>query len=162
MKKVKNIQDYRKETILNKMFRYPEGIMSRSQWLKMMMMKGWKAEEKTRRNHVAEDKMKEDLRRRKMDIPFGNPNYPTTKKWLEDKAVLEAGIFKTEYFLIKENSLYDITKTEYEYFKGLELAQDKATEQMELSYKIEAGIATDEEIEQAEEKEFEFFRKYCK
>jgi len=41
-----------------------------------------------------------------------------------------------------------------------QLIEDINTQKNELSKKIEAGIATDEEIREDEEKEFEFFNKY--
>ena len=82
---------------------------------------------------------------------------------LQKKEELKAGIFKTVYQLhiIGENSFQDITKTEYEAFKALELESDLLTQKMELTHKIEAATATDEEIREDEEKEFEFFRKYA-
>lgn len=157
---MKTIKDYKKEATLNKQFRYPEGIMSRRQWLKMMQAKGWQAEERTRRNHAAEDKLKEWLRIEKMNVPLGNSNYPATKHYLEEKKRLEAGIFKTEYVLKLGNSLYDITKTEYEHFKALQLEEDINAQKNELKEKMEAGTATDAEIEEAMQKEFEFAAKY--
>ncbi len=149
------INDYKKEATLNKTYRYDEGIMTRRDWLKLMNVKGWQAEERTRRNHAAEDKLFTWCEDQKMIVPLGNPNYPATKHYLEEKARLTKGIFKTEYVLVNGNSVYDLTKTEYDYFKGLQLAEDKATEAMELTSKIEAGTATNEEIEQDEQKEFE-------
>ena len=41
----KTIQDYKKEATLNKVFRYPEGIMSRREWLRMMQVKRATVEE---------------------------------------------------------------------------------------------------------------------
>lgn len=111
----KNIQDYKKETILNKVFRYTEGIMTRRQWLNVMMVKGWTAEEKTVRNYAAEEKLSESVAWQKMNVPTGNPNYPSTKAYLEDKARLEKGIFKIEYRLTDGRSIQDITKTEYDH-----------------------------------------------
>lgn len=145
---MKKIQDYRKESTLNKVFRYPEGLMTRQQWLKMMQVKGWKAEERTRRNYAAEEKLKEWLRVEKMNVPMGNPNYPSTKNYLKEKERLAAGIYKTEYCLINYNSVYDITKTEYEYFNNLILAEDLATEKSQQSE------------DELMEKEFEFAAKY--
>ena len=60
-----------------------------------------------------------------------------------------------------ESSFWEITKTEYEHFKALQLEEDINTQKMELSYKIEAGTATDEEIRKDEEGELDFFRKYA-
>jgi len=156
----KNIQDYKKEAVLNKQFRYPEGLMTRRQWLKMMQVKGWQAEERTRRNHAAEDKLKEWLRVEKMNVPLGNSCYPSTKFYLQEKERLEAGIFKTEYVLKLGNSLYDITKTEYEAFLALQLEEDINTQKAELSEKIEAGTATDAEIQEEMQREYEYAAKY--
>lgn len=50
----KNIQDYKKESTLNKIFRYPEGVMSRREWLKMWQVKGATVEENNVRNSAAE------------------------------------------------------------------------------------------------------------
>ena len=46
--------------------------------------------------------------------------------------------------------------------KELELEEDINTQKNELSEKIEAGIATDAEIDKAMQKEFEFAAKYFK
>lgn len=158
----KTIQDYKKEATLNKVFRYPEGIMSRRDWLRMMQVKGATVKEETKRNYAAESKLEEWIFNNRGDNS-GNPNWPATKNWLQKKEELKAGIFKTVYQLhiIGENSFQDITKTEYEAFKAIELESDLLTQKMELTHKIEAGTATDEEIREDEEKEFEFFRKYA-
>ena len=157
----KTIQQHKAEAKLNKVFRYHEGVMSRREWLNMWRIKGAKVEEKTSRNYAAEEKLQQWLHDNRGDIS-GNMNWPPTKRYFERKAELAAGIFKTEYrLLIPGNSLYDITKTEYEYFRNMELAEDKATEARELDYKIEAGTATEQEINEAEDKDLEFFRKYA-
>lgn len=158
----KNIQDYKKDATLNKVFRFEEGVMSRREWLRVKMVKGWQAEIITNRDYNKEEKVRNELQERRKHIPTGNPNYPSTAEWLKDKAVLEAGIYKTEYTLKdgKGGYSYVITKTEYDYFNNLQLAEDKATEQMNLSHKIEAGIATDQEIDEAMQKEFDYAAKY--
>jgi len=159
----KNIQDYKKESTLNKIFRYPEGVMSRREWLKMWQVKGATVEENNVRNYAAEEKLKDSIDRRKFNIPWGNSCHPETKKWNEDKALLAAGIYKTVYCLREPGGRgsYDITKTEYDYFKGMELAEDINTQKMELPNKIEAGTATPEEIEADELTEMEYFNKYA-
>lgn len=43
---------------------------------------------------------------------------------------------------------------------NIELESDLLTQRMELTHKIEAGTATDEEIREDEQKEFEFAAKY--
>lgn len=158
---MKSITDYKKDATLNKQLRYPEGIMSRRDWLKMMQVKGWEAEERTRRNLAAEEKLSEWLRREKMQVPFGNINYPSTKFYLEEKARLEAGIYKTEYALKNGNSIFDITKTEYDHFKALQLEDDILSEKMEITHKIEAGTATNEEVNAYMQEDFAHFQKYC-
>ena len=142
--------------------KFEEGVMSRREWLRVKMVQGWEAEERTRRNHAAEDKLKEWLRIEKMNVPFGNPNYPSTKHYLSEKKRLEAGVFKTEYILKNGSSVYDITKTEYEHFKAMQLEDDINCQKNEIPLKIEAGIATDEEVNQYMQEDFDFFAKYHK
>lgn len=161
----KNIQDYKKEAILNKQFRYDEGVMTRREWLKMWQVKGAKVIEENKRNYAAEEKLRESINRRKLTIPWGNECHPLTKEWNEDKITLAAGIYKTVYYLREPEPSrisYDITKTEFDHFKGLQLAEDINTQKMELTHKIEAGTATDEEIKEDENREFEFFHKYAR
>lgn len=158
---MKTIQEHRKEATLNKVFRYPEGVMTRRQWLNYWRIKGATVEEETKRNHAAEERLKNWLYDNR-DDRSGNPNWPPTKRYLEKKAELAAGIFKTEYSLRLPDgrSSYDITKTEFEAFKEMQLAEDINTQKEELNQKIEAGTATDEEIDEAMQKEFEFAAKY--
>ena len=53
----KNIQDYKKEAILNKVFRYDEGVMTRREWLNLMRVKGAYVEESTK-NRIQFDRIK--------------------------------------------------------------------------------------------------------
>jgi hypothetical protein len=158
-----NMQLGRINAVLDKKMRYSEGIMTRREWLNYWRVKGATVKETTRRNHAAEETLENWLYNNREDNS-GNPNWPPTKRYLAKKAELKAGIFKTEYslYLPDGKSSYDITKTEYEAFKDLELAEDINTQKMELSNKIEAGTATDEEIQEDEDKEMEFFNKYLK
>lgn len=158
----KTINEHRAESTLNKKMRYDEGVMTRREWLNMWRVKGATVEEKQVRNYAAEEKLKDWLYNNREDNS-GNPNWPPTKRYNEKKAELAAGIYKTVYYLHEpppSRSGYDITKTEYDYFKNMELAEDKATEANELNYKIEAGTATPEEESEAMAKEFEFAAKY--
>lgn len=145
----KNIQDYKKDATLNKVFRYPEGVMSRREWLRIMQVKGATVKEETKRNYAAEDKLQQWIYDNRNDNS-GNPNWPATKNWLQKKEDLKAGIYKTVYSLHipGENSFQDITKTEYEYFNNVALAEDLATEKSQMSE------------DEAMEKEFEFAAKY--
>ena len=145
----KNIQDYKKDATLNKVFRYPEGVMSRREWLRIMQVKGATVKEETKRNYTAEDKLQQWVYDNRNDNS-GNPNWPATKNWLQKKEDWKAGIYKTVYSLHipGENSFQDITKTEYEYFNNVALAEDLATEKSQMSE------------DEAMEKEFEFAAKY--
>lgn len=146
---MKTIQDHKKDATLNKAFRYDEGVMTRREWLNMWMVKGATVKETSRRNLAAEQKLEQWLYDNRDDIS-GNMNWPPTKRYYEKKAELAAGIFKTEYSLHLPNcnTLYDITKTEYDYFNNMALAEDLATEKSQLSEdKVMA-------------KEFEFAAKY--
>lgn len=52
---MKTIQEHKKDATLNKVFRYPEGVMSRREWLNMWRIKGATVEEKKTRNYAAEE-----------------------------------------------------------------------------------------------------------
>ena len=80
----KNIQDYKKDATLNKVFRYPEGVMSRREWLRIMQVKGATVKEETKRNYTAEDKLQQWVYDNRNDNS-GNPNWPATKNWLQKK-----------------------------------------------------------------------------
>ena len=159
----KTINEHRAASTLNKKMRYPEGVMTRREWLNMWRIKGATIEENQVRNYAAEEKLKASIDSRKWSIPWGNDRHPITMAWNEDKAKLAAGIYKTVYYLHEpppSRSCYDITKTEFDYFRNMELAEDKATEANDLNNRIEAGISTQEEEAEAMAKEFEFAAKY--
>jgi len=112
------IQEKRKEFTLNKVFRYEEGVMSRREWLKLKLSQGWTVEQKEVRQYAAEDKLEQWL----FDHSYmnsGNPEWPDTKHWQSEKERAKQGIYKTEYCLCskQENSIFDITKTEFNYVK---------------------------------------------
>lgn len=159
---MKTIQQHKQDATLNKVFRFEEGTMSRKDWLKLKMVQGCKVEERTRRNYAAEEKLQNWLDREKREVPLGNPNYPSTKYYLEEKERLANGIYKTEYVLNEStgSGVFDITKTEFDYFNQLQLTEDLGTQKMELAESIEAGTATEEEIENDMQEELEFFNKY--
>lgn len=146
---MKSIQDYKKEATLNKVFRYPEGIMSRREWLRMMQVKGATVEESTK-NRIQFDRIK--YNRMKGGI-WSNEQNEYEKKCNEKIPCYNLRI-------PNESSFFEITKTEYEHFKALELEADLLTQKMELTNKIEAGIATEQEIDEAMQKEFEYAAKY--
>lgn len=124
------------------------GIMTRREWLKMQMIKGAEVKEDTK-NRV-------QFNRTKYNRMTSDNEQEKYMKKCNEKVVCY------ELHLPGQSAFWEITKTEFDYFNNLKLAEDKATEQMELTYKIEAGTATNEEIEQDEQKEFEFFNKYLK
>jgi hypothetical protein len=141
----KSINELRAESTLNKVFRYPEGIMSRKEFLNICRVRGATVEEK--------QVPKIEYNRLKFNRLTGAAQDEYWQKCQEKK---------TGYSInFTDGTSQDITKTEYDYFKALELAEDINTQKNELSQKIEAGIATDDEIETEMENEFEFFRKYA-
>lgn len=123
------------------------GIMTRRDWLKMQMVKGGYVEESTK-NRI-------QFNRTKFNRMSYNDDQEAYMKKCNEKVVCY------NLHLPGERAFWEITKTEYDYFKDLQLAEDLNTQKMELTHKIEAGTATDEEIEQDEQKDFEFFNKYC-
>lgn len=140
---MKTIQDYKKEAVLNKNMNFDGKIMSRREWLKIKLAEGWEAEEK----QVAA--VQYDRRK------FNRMNWQQQQEY--EKRMAET---KKEYRLKIGDEYYVITKTEFEAFKSLQLEEDINTQKTDLSERIEAGIATDEEINKAMQKEFEFAAKY--
>ena len=123
------------------------GIMSRRDWLKMQMVKGAEVKEGTK-NRIEFNRTK-----------FNRMSNQKEQDEYYKKCTERIGCY--ELHLPGQSAFWEITKTEFDYFKNLQLAEDKATEAMELTYKIDAGTATNEEIKQDEQKEFEFFSKYA-
>lgn len=121
----KEIKDFKIDAVLNKKFNYPEGIMTRKEWCIMMKSKGATSSEKQERQRVKEEKEREELNYLRLQVPLGNSNYPTTKRYLERKAELEKGFFKTVYRLHTDDSgIWEITKIEFDFFNSLEVCAD--------------------------------------
>lgn len=131
---------------LDTQVRYSEGVMSRRQWLKMQMIKGATVSEGT--------KNKVQYNRTKFNRMTSNQEQEEYLQKCAERVICY------ELHLPGERAFWEITKTEYEHFKALELEEDISTQKYELSGKIEAGIATDAEIDEAMEREFEFAAKY--
>jgi len=131
---------------LNVKVRYEEGIMTRLEWLKMMLAKGATVNEGTK-NRI-------QYNRTKFNRMWSNQDQDEYMKKCNEKVKCY------ELRIPGQSAFWEITKTEYDRFKALELETDLLTQKMELTHKIEAGIATDEEIREDEQKEFEFAAKY--
>jgi len=140
----KSIQDYKKEALLNKVFRYEEGVMTRREWLKMMQVRGATVEESTK-NRIQFNRTKYNR------MTDGQDEY---ERKCNEKVICY------NLKLPNEPAFWEITKTEYEAFLDLQLEEDINTEKNDLSERIEAGIATDKEIDEAMQKEFEYAAKY--
>lgn len=132
---------------LNQKMRYKEGIMTRREWLNYWMVKGATTKE------VQEPK-----------VIYNRIKYNRMTGWEQEEYEKKCNEMKTGYRLNLpgSNSMYDLTKTEYDYFNSLVLSEDIQTEKHDLQNRIEAGIATDQEIEEDEQKEFNLFSKYFK
>lgn len=116
---MKTIQDHKKESVLNKVYNYPEGVMSRREFIIMQKNKGLVCTEKIVKNYAAMDKLEIELKRTAFSYPFGNANHPATIAYNAKKALLKEGIFKTVYRLENDKYCDIITKTEYDFFHSL-------------------------------------------
>jgi len=125
------------EKILNTKMRYEEGVMTRREWLNMWRIKGAAVEESTK-NRIQFNRLK--FNRMKGGI-WGNEQSEYEKKCNEMIPCYNLRI-------PNERSFFEITKTEYEYFKNMALAEDLATEK---------SLLTEDELMA---KEFEFAEKY--
>lgn len=139
-----NIQQYKIDATLNKLVRYEEGVMSRRDWLKLQLSKGSTVHMEMRSKTV--------WNRRRFNA----------MNWQEQQAYEKRMETKVPCYelKLKDGGFYDITKTEYDHFQTLQLAEDINTVKHDLSNRIEAGIATEEEIEEDMEAELEFMNKY--
>lgn len=143
---MKTLQQHKADSTLNKVFRYPEGVMTRREWLNLMIIRGCNVE---------------GYQKHMLDYNRTKYNRLTGKE--QDEYERKCNTMVTGYRLnIPGGCFQDITKTEYDYFNNMVLAEDIATQKNELSYKIEAGIATEQEENEAMQPEFNFFSKYCK
>jgi len=139
------IQDYKKDAILNKVLRYEEGIMSRRQWLKMMQVKGAFVEEDTKNR-----------------IHFNRTKFNRMTEGQEEyERKCNEKVLCYNLKLPGEPAYWEITKTEYEHFKALQLAEDVNTQKNEIPEKIEAGTATEEEVNEYMQQDFDYFSKYA-
>lgn len=140
-----NIQQHRINAILDKQMRFDGVIMTRRQWLKKQLSEGATVHEEMR--------SKTTYNRTR----FNRMN------WEEQKAYEERMNTKVPCYELKtkDGGYYDITKTEYDHFQELQLAEDIKTEQYSTANRIEAGIATEQEVQEYMDKDFEFFSKYC-
>ena len=116
---MKTIQDYKKETILDKVYIYSEGTMSRREYIILQKSKGLKCIEKQVKNYAAMEKLEIELKRNAFNIPFGNTLHPKTIEYNAKKELLKTGIFKTVYHMECDNYTSIITKTEYDFFQSL-------------------------------------------
>ncbi len=112
------LQQGKVNAVLNLKMKFEEGIMTRREWLVLKKGQGAEVGIIDRRNYVAEEKLETWIYNHREDNS-GNPNWPATKFWLAEKERLKAGIYKREYTLRIGKSIFDITKTEYDYFNSL-------------------------------------------
>lgn len=125
------------EKVLNTKVRYEEGVMTRREWLNMWRVKGATVEESTK-NRIQFNRLK--FNRMKGGI-WSNEQSEYEKKCNEMIPCYNLRI-------PNERSFFEITKTEFEYFNNMALAEDLATEKSQMSE------------DEAMTKEFEFAAKY--
>lgn len=147
MSTINNAIEAKKIKTLNTLVRYDEGIMSRRDWLKLQVCRGAQVEESTK-NRI-------QFNRTKFNRMGSNNDQDEYMKKCNEKV-------KCYNLRIPgESSFYEISKTEYDAFLNIQLSYDINTQKNELSEKMEAGTATDEEINEAMQDEFNYFAKYC-
>jgi hypothetical protein len=122
------------------------GIMTRREWLRRQMIKGATVNEGTK-NRIQYNRIKANRM----------SNHKEQEEYLKK---CNEKVKCYELHLPGRSAFWEITKTEYDHFNGLLLEEDINTQKNELSEKIEAGTATDQEIDEAMNKEFEFAAKY--
>lgn len=117
---IENAQKARSEKYLNSLVRHNGNVITVKEWLQALKNDGYSPVIETMRDSTKEDKERERLRLvfGSWGFPLGNPNHPEHKKYLEDKAELEKGFFKTVYLMRKDRQSYVITKTAYDYLLG--------------------------------------------
>lgn len=141
-----NLQDHRKESVLNTRINFAEhGIMTRKDWIKKQLAEGATVEQSTK-NRI-------DFNRTKFNR-MNNGEQAEYERKCAEKVVCYNLKPKTE------RGYFEITKIEFDYFNELQLVEDLNTQKHDLSERIEAGIATETEIMDAEQAEFDFMNKY--
>lgn len=144
---MKTILDYRKESILQKKIRFSEGVMTRKEWLDLKRIQGAWVKEST-----------------KSRVQYNRIKYNRMGSYEEQREYEKKCAEKIPCYELHEKpndtAYFEITKTEFEYFQNKQLEEDLNTQKHDLSERIEAGIATDEEIQEDMNKEFEMFDKY--
>lgn len=144
MKNLNRAQAANAEKHLNTVLRYPDGIMTRAEWLKLAISKGASSETK-----------------QVPSVEYNRTKYNRMNGWEQEEYEKKMKIMKTDYRIkFPDGTFYSVSKTEHEHFKSLQLQEDIETGRRSLENRIEAGIATEEEIKKDEQKEFEFFNKY--
>ncbi len=144
---MKTIKDYRKESIMQKKMRFAEGIMTRKEWLDLMRVRGAYVKEGTKNR-----------------IEFNRIKYNRMGNYTEQQEYEKKCNEKVPSYQLYEkgvkNTFFEISKTEFEYFQNSQLSEDILTEKYDLSERIEAGLATEEEMQEDMNNEMEFFAKY--
>ena len=114
---IKNAQLAKSEKYLNSLVNHENKVMTVKEWLEQLTRDGFLPCVENWRDNAKEEKERERLRKiyTSWDFPFGNPCHPVVKKYDEDKAELEKGIFKTVYLMRKDTFSFMITKTAYDY-----------------------------------------------
>jgi hypothetical protein len=146
MQNISKAQQVKAEKTLNTLVRYSEGVMTRKQWINLMRIKGATVEESTT-NRIRYNRIKYN----RMSSQREQDEY--MKKC--DEMVICYNLL-----IPNQNSFWQITKTEYDYFNSIQVSEDIMTEKHDLENRIEAGIATEAEIQDDQDKETEFFTKY--
>ena len=121
--KTEAMQQGRANKVLDKKFRYPEGIMTRKEHIELLYNKGYRAKIEQVRQYDKEEAQRQYLRSLWMRIPNGNECHPETKRHAQLKTELEKGIYRTDHIADHHTGSYVITKIEHDYLVNLQITK---------------------------------------
>lgn len=134
------------EKTLNTLVRYSEGVMTKKEWIKKQLARGAFVQESTK-NRIQYNRIK-----------FNRMTNDSEQEEYMKKCNEMVKCYELRYK--DENSFWEISKTEFDYFNSISLQEDINTQKFELAEKIEANTATNEEIEADADNEMQFLNKY--
>jgi hypothetical protein len=142
---MRTIQQKKAEHTLNKVLRYPEGIMSRRDWLNLQRVRGAFVKEETTAR-----------------VQFSRTRYNRLTGQAQDEYYQKTLQKRPCFNLYFDNRTFiEITKAEFEYFQNMQISEDIQTQKHEIRHKIEAGVATEQEEQEYMQDDFNFFAKYA-
>ena len=149
MTNINKAREIKNDKSLDQLVRYSDyGILTKREWLNKQLSKGAYV--------TSQEEPKYSFDRVKYN------RMTTYKEQDEYERKMQETKIGYSLKLPNQSIFWDITKTEYDYFQNLQLAQDLKTEKMDISEREAAGIATEEEMRHLFGLDQEYFNKYAK